>query len=147
VAAVTRVYRTALDAYCSDPQGYRFDPQWRRELDKVSHRPYDSGFLFPGEGGKVHESDSRYRRSHDFVGVVLEMSADGRGIVQGRNRFYPGETLELIGPGMRQSRFLVGKLFGEDGRELMVMQPNATAAMDLPSGARAGDLLRRERRF
>jgi putative protease len=146
VAAVTRVYRAALDAYLSDPDGYRFDPLWLEELKKVSHRPYDSGFLFAGEGGRVHRSDSRYRRSHDFVGVVLEVSADGRGVVQGRNRFYPEETLELIGPGMRQDRFSAGRLVGDDGRELPVMQPNAMARMVLPDGARPGDLLRRERR-
>ncbi|MEZ4601505.1 MAG: U32 family peptidase [Syntrophotaleaceae bacterium] len=145
VAAVTRVYRTALDAYCSDPRGYRFDPQWRQELEKVSHRPYDSGFLFPGERGKIHARDSLYRRSHDFVGVVLDILPDGRGIVQGRNRFYPGETLELIGPGMRQARFAVENLLAEDGRELPVMQPNATAIVVLPPGAQEGDLLRRER--
>jgi putative protease len=145
VAAVTRVYRAALDAFLADPEGYCFDPRWREELDKVSHRPYDSGFLFDGQDGGVHSADSSYRRSHDFVGVVLDAPADCLATVQGRNRFYPGEILELIGPGMRQAQFPAGELIGVDGRPLPVMQPNATARMSLPPGTRPGDLLRRER--
>lgn len=45
VATVTRVYRAAIDAYVADPEHYRCDPVWRKELDKVSHRPYTSDFL------------------------------------------------------------------------------------------------------
>ena len=49
VAAVTRVYRAALDRYLADPHTYMVDPAWVEELDKVSHRPYDTGFLFEPE--------------------------------------------------------------------------------------------------
>jgi U32 family peptidase len=145
VAAVTRIYRAALDAYLADPAGYQFDPSWREELEKVSHRPYDSGFLFSAENGQVHQDDSRYRRNYDFVGVVLEAPASGHSLVQGRNRFFPGETLELIGPGMRQAQFMVENLTAEDGRPLPVMQPNVRARLCLPAVAQPGDLLRRER--
>jgi putative protease len=146
LAAVTRVYRAALDRYRDDPAGYQCDPLWREELDKVSHRPYDTGFLFGGAGARVHPADSKYRRSHDFVGVVREPRADGRALVEGRNRFFPGETLELIGPAMRQARFVVGELHGETGGGLAAGQPNAGILMELPAGARAGDLLRRKGR-
>jgi putative protease len=33
VAAVTRVYRAALDRYLADPASYVFDPLWREELE------------------------------------------------------------------------------------------------------------------
>ncbi len=146
VAAVTRVYRAALDAYLADPQGYRFDPRWREELEKVSHRPYDRGFLFGGRDPLVHRGDSRYRRNHDFVGVVLEAAADGRWLVEGRNRFFPGEDLETIGPAMRQTVFRAGPMQSADGTPLVVAQPNARVVMQLPAGAQPGDLLRREKR-
>jgi len=145
LAAVTRVYRAALDAYLSDPAGYCFDPLWREELDKVSHRPYDTGFLFGGDEARVHTGDSKYRRSHDFVGVVRELTADGRALIEGRNRFFPGETLELIGPGMRQATFAAGELHAETGAVLAAGQPNGRIIMSLPAGAAVGDLLRRRR--
>ncbi len=144
VAAVTRVYRAALDRYLADPGGYRIDPAWLEELDKVSHRPYDRGFLFGGREALVHSADSLYRRTHDFVGAVLEVGAGGRGVVLGRNRFFAGEALELIGPQMRQAVFLVGDLVSERGAPLPAGQPNARILMDLPAGAQPGDLLRRQ---
>ena len=145
VAAVTRVYRAALDCYLADPTGYRYDPHWREELEKVSHRPYGDGFLAGTQDVQVHRSDSRYRRSHDFVGVVLSVGPDGRGTVEGRNRFFPDEELELIGPEMRQAFFPAGPLASEKGQPMAVAQPNARIVMALPAGARPGDLLRREK--
>ncbi len=146
VAAVTRVYRAALDSLLEDPQKYRFDPAWRDELDMVSHRPYDTGFLFGGgDQAQVHREDSLYRRTHDFVGVVQQVFADGRALVQGRNRFFSGEVLGLIGPTMRQAEFQVGDLATEQGVPLEVAQPNALVVTALPPGAQPGDLLRRQK--
>ncbi len=145
VAAVTRVYRAAIDSYLADPEGFRPDPRWREELEKVSHRPFGEGFLFPDGSAQVHADDSLYRRTTDFVGVVRSVDGTGRGTVQGRNRFLPGDELELIGPGMRQERFACGALSGEQGNPLAAAQPNLMVVMDLPAGASPGDILRREK--
>lgn len=145
VAAITRVYRAALDAWLADPAGYRADPAWRRELEMVSHRPYDRGFLYGGRDPLIHDADSHYRRSHDFVGKVLAVDGAGAGLVVVRNRFFPGETLELIGAGMRNAPLAVAELKSEQGDPLSVAQPNARVLLNLPGGARPGDLLRREK--
>ncbi len=143
VAAVTRVYRAALDAYRQDPQNYQFDPVWREELDKISHRPYGNGFLFGNDDAKVHPADSGYQRATDFVGVVLEDPAEHGCLIQGRNRFESGEQLELFGPGMRQTSFTVPTARSREGESLTVIQPNSLVYLDLPEGARKGDYLRR----
>lgn len=145
VAAVTRVYRAALDACLADPAGFTFDPVWRDELEKVSHRPYDRGFLFGGREGLIHAADARYRAAFEFVGVVGQVDADGWGEVEGRNRFFPGETLELIGPRMRQATFRVARICTGKGETVPAAQPNARVRMKLPAGACSGDLLRREK--
>lgn len=143
VAAVTRVYRAALDAFLENPQAFRFDPLWLEELDKVSHRPYGSGFLFGGDDPQIHHRDSRYVRNYEFVGVVQSVAADGTAVVEGRNRFFPGESLELIGPEMRGADFCAGELHSEKGDPVVAGQPNARIVMSLPEGARPGDLLRK----
>lgn len=143
VAAVTRVYRAALDAWRADPVGWRCDPLWLTELDKVSHRPYDTGFLFGHGDGRIHAGDSRYRRTHDFVGVVETVDAHGRGLVTTRNPFRHGEALELLGPAMRDATFQVSDIVTEDGLPLSRVNPNARVTLPLPSGAQTGDLLRR----
>ncbi|MDT8423179.1 MAG: U32 family peptidase [Desulfuromonadales bacterium] len=144
VAVVSRVYRAALDAWRADPATYRCNPLWRQELEKVSHRPYASGFLFGQDDPLIEPQRSGYLRSTDFIGMVESVSAEGRALVIGRNRFFPGEQLELIGPALRQSRFTVATLHSEEGTVLTVGQPNARIVMTLPSGARSGDILRRD---
>lgn len=146
VAAVTRVYRAALDAYLADPAGWRYEPLWRDELDRVSHRPYDTGFLYGNrDDALIYAGDSRYRRSCDFVGKVETVEKDGCGWVGGRNRFVAGEELELIGPAMRQTRFTVQPGVNAEGVSVTTVQPNARVRLPLPPGAAAGDLLRRNK--
>jgi putative protease len=142
VAAVTRVYRAALDAWQSDPEGWVCDPLWLQELDKISHRPYDTGFLFPRQDPAVQSESTQFLRSGEFVAVVLESGADGRCLVQGRNRFLVGEELELIGPQMRQALFTVEQLQSEDGEAKPAAHAGHRVWMDLPHWARPGDLLR-----
>jgi len=143
VAAVTRVYRAALDAYRQDPGNYQCDPEWPRELEKVSHRPYAAGFLFGRQEALVHAADSSYIRTADFLGLVLDHEEGNGCLVQGRNRFHPGEELELIGPGMRRANFRVGDARNTTGNKLTVIQPNSLVYLDLPAAARKGDILRR----
>ncbi|PLX78500.1 MAG: peptidase U32 [Desulfuromonas sp.] len=145
VAAVTRVYRAALDRWLSDPDQWQVAPLWREELDRVSHRPYGTGFLTGTGDPQVHAADSHYQRIYDFIGVVLERFADGRCLVEGRNRFFPGEAIEVIGPEMRQEQLRVGEVKREDRSPLEVVQPNARCVMALPDWVGEGDLLRREK--
>ncbi|MBN1142196.1 MAG: U32 family peptidase [Deltaproteobacteria bacterium] len=143
-AVVTDVYRTALDSLPEPGGEYRCDPRWREELETVSHRPYGTGFLFPERGEQIHPATSSYIRSHDFIGVLV--AGFGRSpLVQVRNRFFPGETLELVAPGMRRTVFSCAAIRTSDGELLSVAQPNAVVAIDLPAAGKPGDLLRRKK--
>ncbi len=141
VATVARVYRDAIDRLFADPLDH--DPLWREELEKVSHRPYDTGFLFGMDDAKIHAADTHYIRTHDFVGFVR--SGETGLWVEGRNRFLLGDELELIGPGMRQEKFPVTEIRSLKGELLSAGQPNSQLLLDLPGWASAGDLLRRKR--
>ncbi len=145
VAVVTRAYRAALDSWQQDPEHYRVNPQWRRELDAVSHRPYGTGFLFGDDPAFIHAENSHYFRDCDFVGIVREKGPDHSWVVEGRNRFQAGDRLELIGPGMRQETLVFSEAVNRGGEVLSTVQPNAMVQMPLPAGTRAGDLLRRWR--
>ncbi|MCA1797527.1 MAG: U32 family peptidase [Geobacteraceae bacterium] len=144
VAAVTRVYRAAIDAYMADPHTYRCDPLWREELDKVSHRPYTTDFL-PPDDATIHHEDSRYRRSHDFLGIVREQRSATEFLVEGRNRFECGDPIEVIGPGMRQRGAIIHAARTQKDEPRTIIQPNAMVWVELPSDTRPGDMLRREK--
>lgn len=149
VAAVTRVYRAALDRYAADPDHYSCDPRWRAELDKVSHRPYTTDFL-PPDDALIHSVDSSYRRTHDFIAIVRQVDDCGAGgatraQIEGRNRFCPGDRVELIGPDMRQFEFCAPPCVDDNGVTLDVVQPNAMVWMELPCHVERGDILRRRK--
>ncbi len=145
VAAVTRVYRAALDAWRDEPKNYQSDPQWRRELEAVSHRPYGTGFLFGQDDAFVNTADSHYLRDCDFVGLVKEQAASGDWLVEGRNRFQAGDLIELIGPEMRQSELTFTEATNKAGEVITTVQPNALVRMTLPDGTQPGDFMRRWR--
>lgn len=144
VAAVTRVYRAALDRLGQQQEDFVCDEAWWQELASVSHRPYTTGFLFPETADKAHiySPASSYLRQGEFVGRVLEPAGQGRYWVEGRNRFHTGETLELIGPHMRTQAVCPQQIYDRHGAAAALVQPNARVKMALPEQAAAGDLLR-----
>ena len=56
VATVVRAYRLAIDAYYKDKENFCVMDEWLQEVEKVSHRPYWSGFFFGDgkTGGQVY---------------------------------------------------------------------------------------------
>jgi len=141
VATATRVYRDAIDRLWNDPDDY--DPVWLSELEKISHRPYDTGFFYDNDDARVHAADTHYIRTHDFVGFVRR---DEDGLwVEGRNRFLSGDDIELIGPQMRQQKFRADVIKTRGGEVIAAGQPNSKLTLELPDWAQEGDLIRRKR--
>ncbi len=144
VASVVRVYREALDRYRHDPERYVCKSEWLEELAKISHRGYTTGFFFGAPRDVGVELDSRYLRSHDFVGLVESVADDGVATIGVRNRIKSGDLLEFIGPRMAASTLLLEAMTSEEGFPLSVAQPNSRIKVALPFPAQANDLVRRE---
>ena len=149
VATVLRVYRHALDELWDDPGEYRLRPEWLEELAKLSHRGYTTGFLF-GEPREVgQEYHSAYIRSHEFVGLVEEIRDDGMAVVGVRNRIGRGDTLEVIGTGMRSSSLRLDELLLLDANggvhDAPAAHPNQRILVRSPDGTECFDLFRREK--
>lgn len=92
VATVVNAYRHVLDGEDA--------VRWGQELDRISHRPYSTGFFY-GDAEQSFDDDI-YTQLYDWVAEVAESRPldDGtwRTIVYCRNRFYEGDTLELLSP-------------------------------------------------
>jgi putative protease len=101
VATVVSAYRKAIDAYMSDPENYRYDPEWLAELSKASHREYTTGFYFNKTTGEDQiYNTSSYIRDYDFVGMVLEYDREtGIAKIEQRNRMIVGDEIEVVVPG------------------------------------------------
>jgi len=152
VAAVVRVYREAIDRYFDDPENYRCRPEWLAELCKISHRGYTTGFFLGPPRDVDHQYRSSYIRSHDFVGIVEEVCADGTLVVEVRNRLQEGETVEFIGRGMLSNQWLVDEMVllggttAADSVTLPTAHPNQRIRVRVPFPVAEYDLLRREKK-
>ena len=95
VANITNAYRMALN-YLKNHQDYNLPQSIVDEVYKSSHRQYGTGFYF----GKATQNleTSMPESDYDFVAIVCENSIDGKAVVEMRNRFKVGETLELLTP-------------------------------------------------
>ena len=144
VASVVRVYREALDRYRDDPERYLCRPEWLEELAKISHRGYTTGFIFGEPRDVAVEYDSRYIRSHDFVGMVAE-AGEGEITIKVRNRIRLGDRLEFIGPGMVAHSITLERMTDSDGHFLDTAHPNSSILLDVPFPTARYDLVRRER--
>ena len=139
-AIVTAAYRHAIDAARA---GEPLDPVWRAEVDKVSHRPYSTGFYY-GEPGQ-HTAHARYLRDWQVVGVVTSCAPDGAALCELRNKFAEGDELELVGPGVRPVSFRVEGLADGDGLPIPeARKPQMPFRLSLPVQAPPLSLLRRK---
>ena len=100
VAPVVGAYRRAIDAYYADPERYAFREEWMRELKKVSHREFTTGFYFNQPTNKDQNyQTSAYTREYQFIGVVRSYDPDTKmAVVEQRNKMTVGEEIEVFGP-------------------------------------------------
>ena len=139
-AVVTGAYRHAIDAAL---EGQPLDPVWRDEVEKVSHRPYSTGFYF-GEPGQ-HTSHSRYVRDWQIMAVVTSCAPDGTALCELRNKLSAGDELELVGPGLKPVPVTVEGLTDGDGLPIPeARKPQMPFYFRLPIQAPPLSLLRRK---
>ena len=139
-AVVTGAYRHAIDAALA---GQPLEPVWRDEVEKVSHRPYSTGFYF-GEPGQ-HTSHSRYVRDWQIMAVVTSCTPDGTALCELRNKLSAGDELELVGPGLKPVPVTVEGLTDGDGLPISeARKPQMPFYLKLPVQAPPLSLLRRK---
>lgn len=114
-AVVTNAYRIALDLYA---QNDTYDPpQWLLdEVRKVSHRQYSTGFYL-GEKPEQWYENRGYIRNWEVVATV-DGWKDGELFCTERNRFFPGDELELVQPGRPPVVMTAHTLLDEEGQSL-----------------------------
>ena len=121
-ASVVSVYRRAIDACWRDPQHYKVKQEWLDELEKVSHRPYTTGFALgkPDATAQVYTTSS-YLQTHEFVGLVRDWD-NGRLTVEQRNHMKEGETLEVFCPDGSLRTLVLKEMRNQDGEPIVAAQ-------------------------
>ncbi len=141
VALTVNAYRAALDSCLKGEK----PPKWvLDEVNKISHRPYSTGFFYgkPTDGsgtqdpnivtnGGQYFADSGYMRDYDFVGVV-DYCEDGVMHLTQRNYFTLSDELELLPPHAEPIIFKPESMFGADGAQIDIAR-RATEKLSIPT--------------
>lgn len=133
VATVVSVYRQAIDSWLAAPDTYEVKEEWWRELEKISHRPYTTGFYF----GKPTETDQIYSgksntQTHDFVGLVLHYDPEQKmAVIEQRNNIKIGEEVEFFQPGKPNFVQRIENMIDSEGNSIIVA-PHAQQQISIP---------------
>lgn len=117
VATVARTYRKAIDDYKKDPQLYRDHMEWyRQEIGKCTYREFTTGFYFgkPTEDAQIYDNNT-YVKNYAYLGTVLEVDGRGRCMIQQKNKFCVGDTIEVMKPDGRNLELTVAGMEDEEG--------------------------------
>ena len=145
IACVTRVYRTAIDEYASNPSKYRPKKTWLNELKKISHRGYTTGFFLnkPNNEAQVYRSSS-YIKNYEFVGIVKAVKSNIARI-EVRNKMCFGDELEIIGPSLENDyKEIITNMTDKDSNRLKFANHGQIVFIKTKNKLRKGNLLRRQ---
>ena len=107
VAVTVNAYRSAID-FCEQHPGEPL-PEWiPEELNKISHREYSTGFYF-GTPGQVYQNGG-YVRDYE-VAAVCEGWENGVATLSQRNRFFRGDTVDVLEPGAQPYLLTLDELY------------------------------------
>ena len=122
-AVVTNAYRHAIDAAA---EGRELPRVWVEETEKLSHRPYCTGFYY-GDPGQHYDKASYFTKA-DVAAVVESCDEEGNAVLTQRNKFYKGDELELLLPDREPISFCAEHIFNSQGDEI---ENTAHAMMEL----------------
>lgn len=147
VAAVVSAYRKVIDAYYREGKDFHMRPEWRDELEKVSHRPYTTAFAYqlPDHTAQEYEK-SQPEQPYDFIGLVMSRDGEHRVIVEQRNHFKVGEVVEVLTPRGDVFPLTIGPLRNADGEDVSAApHPLEKLSMETSADLPAYTILRRQR--
>lgn len=144
IATVVSTYRQLIDALY---QGEDVDLNlYESELSKAENRLTSDGFL----GGMTRSDSQLYNMRSEqptqaFTGIVRGYDETRQvAIVEQRNYFKTGDTLEVLTPRGVKKPFVVGEMFDEEGNKLTTARhPKQQLTFAVPYELAPYDLLRR----
>jgi len=135
-ARTSQIYRHAIDDALA---GREFDPSLMGDLESLANRGYTDGFFVrhhSQELQRYHDNASTSQRQM-FVGEVMEQNDDGMSLIDVKNKFLVGDSLELLTP-VGNVSFKLNEMQDKDGKPLEVA-PGGGWKVKIPLPAEAGE--------
>ena len=143
LASVVKVYREALDAYIADPPGYRLEPRWLEELDRISNRGYGTGFYLGDADNTKPEYSGRSTSGYRFIAKVKGPVGSGRSKVEARNKIFKGDDIEVVTRSGHNLKDRIIEIRNSDDQSVDFAQPGSIVTLTLHHACMPNDLIRK----
>ena len=150
VATVARTYRKALDDLAKDRALYEQNMPWYLEqIVGCTYRNFTTGFFYgkPDESAQIYDSNT-YQKDYTYLGIIEKIDEDGYCVLEQRNKFSVGESIEIMKPDGRNVEVTVEEILGEVNGVFASQEsaphPKQGLRVRLSKCAEEMDLLRRQ---
>lgn len=145
VATVARTYRKAIDDYLESEEKYRAGLEYyKQEIGKCTYREFTTGFFFGNpDNAQIYDSNT-YITNYIYLGNVREMDAEGRCVVEQRNKFSVGDVVEVMKADGENRELTVRGIYDENGEAMeSAPHPKQELHIDFGEALETYDVLRK----
>lgn len=144
---VSKVYADAL-RYYSQHGNFLSDDilEWEKEIRKISHRDYtDASLINPaGVDSIFNERESSKDNEFTIVGNVIEVCPGEFMVVEVKNAFNQGDTLELLPFRGYAKKFMAGEIMGLNREAQVRTKPSTLIKLPYIEGADQWNIIRKQ---
>lgn len=143
IATIVRTYRRLIDEYLHTNKIKDFN-LYEEEIKKAESRVTSSGFLNEDNISNIQlYTKTDLKPSQLFVGLILGQK-ENYALVEQRNRFEIGDTLELFSPNRDVRTFTLEKMYDEDFNLITTARhPQQKLYLEIPYSVNEYDMLRK----
>lgn len=143
IATIVRTYRRLIDEYLHTNKIKDFN-LYEEEIKKAESRVTSSGFLNEDNISNIQlYTKTDLKPSQLFVGLILGQK-ENYALVEQRNRFEIGDTLELFSPNADVRTFTLEKMYDEDFNLITTARhPQQKLYLEIPYSVNEYDMLRK----
>ncbi len=145
IATVANAYRTIMDKKIDGsltPDDIKY---YKKVLNRVSNRENIAQFYngVPDQNGQYY-SGRQEVSNQDFLGVITSYDKDRKeAIIEQRNKFSVGDTIEVFGPKTNVQNFKVEYIINEDNENIdSAVHPQEKLKINIPFEVKNGDIMR-----
>lgn len=147
VATVARTYRKAIDDCKESVEKYKENmDDYRAEIAKCTYRQFTTGFYFgkTDESAQIYDSNT-YIKNYTYIGIVQGHNEKGYALLEQKNKFSVGETIEVMIPDGTNQNVVVKAIEDEDGNHMeSAPHPKQMVYVEFDQEIEEGYLLRRK---
>ena len=142
VAAATAAYRMALDSLRQAEGAWTLPEYAAKELNKISHRTYSTGFYFGTPQNSQTYENAGYVRDYAVAAIVTGYE-NGYVLCQMKNKFSCGVELDCLEPGQLPFILPVHEMLNDKNQPIdTAPHPMMTVKIPFPRPVQPGSLLR-----